>query len=369
MALGISRAIQLVLTPEEQSRLTSARPVDPRALEFYTRGKYKPHTDEGNLEAIKLFEEAVGIDPNFAAGHAALADACVHRYFFHVPKEHKQWEEKAFVALDRALKLDPDLAEAHVTLGRALWTPFKNFQHEEAMIEFHRAAKLNPASTSAHENIAIVYSHTGLYDEALLHAQRVAELNRLSNIPLYQQANFFLVNRDYEKSLRFWRKVPRDTLSEFVGAHIARSEFGLGHTNAAADTIKEFLKDFPDKSGELAAMNAVLRAAAGDVAGANKDIENAKTKDAGFGHFHHTAYDIAAAYALMNRREDALSWLEKTANTGFPCYLLFEKDPNLNNLRDTPEFVAFLNTQKMEWQERKNTWLKTDDLVKAAAAK
>jgi hypothetical protein len=55
----------------------------------------------------------------------------------------------------------------------------------------------------------------------------------------------------------------------------------------------------------------------------------------------------------MNLHERALDWLEKTANTGFPCYPLFEKDPGLNNLRATPGFVTFLSAQK-EWRSARS---------------
>jgi TolB-like protein/tetratricopeptide (TPR) repeat protein len=369
MALGISRAIHLVLTPEEQSRLTSARQVDPRALEFYTRGKYTGGTDQDNLRAIKLFEEAVRIAPDFAAGHAALAGAYVDRYYAFVPQEHKQWEEKAFPALDTALRLDPDLAEAHVTLGHALWTPFKNFQHEEAMTEFQHAARLNPNSFGAHRHIAGIYLHTGLLDEALVHSRRAAELNRLSNVPVFQQAVLLLYKLEYEKSLQLWRKVSRDSFPSVVGAHTGWAQFGLGQTNAAAATIRSFLKEFGDKSGELTAMNGVLLAAAGETVDAKREIDSAIIKDTGYGEFHHTAYLIAAAYAIMNQSKEALSWLEKAADTGFPCNPLFEKDTNLDNLRGTPTFVSFLNNQKKQWRERRDTWLKTDDLVKASAAR
>jgi hypothetical protein len=58
----------------------------------------------------------------------------------------------------------------------------------------------------------------------------------------------------------------------------------------------------------------------------------------GFGHFHHTAYHIALAYAIMNKQSEAINWLESTADGGFPCYVLFETDHNLDNLRQHPRF-------------------------------
>ena len=56
---------------------------------------------------------------------------------------------------------------------------------------------------------------------------------------------------------------------------------------------------------------------------------NAIEKGKGFGHFHHTAYNISCAYALMKKAEPALKWLQAAADDGFPCYPLFENDPYL----------------------------------------
>ena len=73
----------------------------------------------------------------------------------------------------------------------------------------------------------------------------------------------------------------------------------------------------------------------------------------GFGHFHHTAYNIACAYALMNKPEQAIKWLEVAAGGGFPCYPLFERDTNLNNLRQDARFITFLAKQKQQWETHK----------------
>jgi len=81
-----------------------------------------------------------------------------------------------------------------------------------------------------------------------------------------------------------------------------------------------------------------------------KQIRLAIQKGKGFGHFHHTAYHIACAYALMKKTDQAIKWLETAASDGFPCYLLFEKDPNLNSLRQDPRFAAFLEKTKKEWE-------------------
>ena len=97
-------------------------------------------------------------------------------------------------------------------------------------------------------------------------------------------------------------------------------------------------------------MQAVLAASAGQERMAEEKIKLAVERGKGFGHFHHTAYHIACAYALMNKPEQAIKWLEAAAEDGFPCYPLFERDANLDNLRQDARFVTFLAKQKQQWE-------------------
>jgi DnaJ-domain-containing protein 1 len=87
---------------------------------------------------------------------------------------------------------------------------------------------------------------------------------------------------------------------------------------------------------------------------AEEKIELAIERGKGFGHFHHTAYHIASAYAIMNKREQAMKWLQAAANDGFPCYVLFERDRNLDNLRDDAEFKALMAKLKQQSQYYKS---------------
>src|SRR2546423_9175962 len=86
--------------------------------------------------------------------------------FFFKPQQ-KEWEEKAFIAVEKALSLNPDLAEAHLARGLLLWTPSNHFPHEETIREYRRALALNSNLDEARNQLAIVYGHIGLFDEAL----------------------------------------------------------------------------------------------------------------------------------------------------------------------------------------------------------
>ena len=96
-------------------------------------------------------------------------------------------------------------------------------------------------------------------------------------------------------------------------------------------------------------MQAVFAAAASDTPLAVARIEASIRTGKGFGHFHHTAYHLAIAYALLSEPEQAVYWLDYAAMDGFPCYPLFEDDPNLANIRDHARFVEFMTKLKHEW--------------------
>jgi hypothetical protein len=99
----------------------------------------------------------------------------------------------------------------------------------------------------------------------------------------------------------------------------------------------------------------MLLAKAGKEREAEETIRRAVEIGKGFGHFHHTAYNIASAYALLNKPEPAVKWLQVVADDGMPCYPLFENDANLDNLRKDERFIAFMAKLKQQWERYKAT--------------
>jgi hypothetical protein len=111
------------------------------------------------------------------------------------------------------------------------------------------------------------------------------------------------------------------------------------------------LKGYPEDHGGLfVSLEAILAAAEGREEVAEEKIALAIERGKGFGHFHHTAYHIGCAYALVNKPEQAIKFLQWAAEDGFPCYPLFEKDPNLDSLRQDSGFAALLAKLKQQWE-------------------
>jgi TolB-like protein/DNA-binding winged helix-turn-helix (wHTH) protein/Flp pilus assembly protein TadD len=344
--------IRIKLTPQEQMQFGSARPVNPEAYDQYFRGRYylNRQNKDDNEAAIRALERSVATDPTFAAAYAELAQAYVWKLFLFSPGE-KQWAEKAFVAAEKALALDPDLAVAHLARGRILWTPANHFPHEKAIQEYRRALTLNPNLDEARNQLALIYCHIGALDEALQESHKAVTTNPTNNLAQFRIGQTLNLQGKYEQALSVLRAIPQEANRELVGHQIVWALFNLGRKEEASATVEQFLRDYPEDNGGLfTGLQAVLAASAGQERRTQDKIKLAVERGKGFGHFHHTAYYIACAYALMNNPEQAIKWLQVAADDGFPCYPLFERDTNLDNLRQDARFVTFLAKQRQQWE-------------------
>src|SRR4029079_13861925 len=96
---------------------------------------------------------------------------------FVTPEETEDLEQKAFASVEKALVLDPNVAEAYTARGGLLWTPAHHFAHQRAVQEFRRAVALKPDSDQGHRRLARVYVHLGFFEEAMRHAAIALTIN------------------------------------------------------------------------------------------------------------------------------------------------------------------------------------------------
>jgi hypothetical protein len=115
--------------------------------------------------------------------------------------------------------------------------------------------------------------------------------------------------------------------------------------------IDECLRAHPeDKGGVVTSTRAIWRAKVGDAGRAAADISAALEKGKGYVHFHHTAYNVASAYAVLSQPGPAVHWLRVAAETGWPCYPHYLNDPNLTNIRGDAGYIAFMAQLKARWE-------------------
>jgi serine/threonine protein kinase/Flp pilus assembly protein TadD len=355
-ALALLVVAAVYLSPVRSPKSTTASGVksaNPVAYDAYMRGKVNVSSEnpENNAAAIKLFQEAIAADPSFAAAYAELARAySIKARLFAPGADKKKLNEEAEVDVDKALALDPNLPEGYFARGLILWTPYKRFPHEQAVYAYKRAIELNPNFDEAHHQLGYVYLHIGLLDQGQRELETALAINPGNTLARFRLGQIEMCRAKYEEAFQIFDSTPLEK-NPIVAAYKANALFRLGRTEEASALIEQLLKDYPkDEGGQVISVKAMMLAKAGKQREAEAAIQHAIDIGRGYIHFHHTSYNMASAYALMNQPEPAMKWLQVTAEEGFPNYPLFEGDANLDNLRKDPRFIAFMANQKQQWE-------------------
>jgi len=323
------------------------------AYDAYMRGKVNVASEnpDNNAVAIQLFEQSVAADPNFAAAYAELARAYTikARYSGTAPEKQKLYED-AEVDVEKALAIDPNLAEGHFARGLMLWTPYKRFPHDQAVQSYRRAIELNPNFDEAHHQLGFIYVHIGLLDKGQQEIERALAINPGNTLARYRLGVINMCRAKYEEAFQIFNSTPLKMNPSLLAFYTSNALFRLGRNEEASALIQQFFKDYPkDEGGAVTSVKAMMLAKVGKKNEAEAAIQHAIEIGRGYAHFHHTSYNIASAYALMNQPEQAMKWLQVTAEEGFPCYPLFDGDRNLDNLRQDARFISFMATQKAQW--------------------
>ena len=180
LASAIARAINVRLTEREQTRLAAAPSVNPEGHDAYLKGRYffnRP-SDENLQKAIAQFQEAVRLNPTFAAGYSGLSDAYLWAGYNEGFLTASEARPRAKAAAEKAVQLDSNSVEAHTSL--ATFKLFYEYDWKGSEREFRRAIELNPSYSFAHDQFAMALAFTGRFDESIAESKRAAELDPLS---------------------------------------------------------------------------------------------------------------------------------------------------------------------------------------------
>ncbi len=178
IARAIAEAIDVTLTPQEESRLTASREVDPETYQAYLRGMFwlNKGTAEGIEKGMAFLHQAVERDPGDALAYAGLALGYITVAHGPVPPEDAL--NKAKSAAVKAVRLDANLAEAHAALG--FIEGYYEWQWEQAQRSIDRALEINPSLAIAHYHDAWFHVLFGRWEESIEAHKRAQELDPLT---------------------------------------------------------------------------------------------------------------------------------------------------------------------------------------------
>jgi len=208
IAERITESMDIVLLEPERRRL-AARPTDNQeAYDYFLRGNdYRRRSgEEQNTQiAIQMYQKAVELDPDFALGYARLSIVHSRMWWFFYDRTQERLA-MAKEAVDKALRLDPDLPEAHVALGRYHY--WGHLEYDRALAEFAIAQKSQPNNGGLFYGIGSVQRRQGKMREALPNFIKLAELNPRSGVAAYEVAGtYFLLNKPVEAARHFDRAI------------------------------------------------------------------------------------------------------------------------------------------------------------------
>jgi adenylate cyclase len=177
VAQRVVEALKIKLGVEQARALTKKATENPEAYRLYLLGRYHnaKFTQADATEAVRYFEQALQLDPNFALAYCGLADNYGVKAGNAMPSR-EAWAKMKMLA-QKALALDPELAEAHLSLGGALSGTFDWVGAEK---EIKRALELNPNLAWAYDAYAFVLIPFGRFDEAIAKEKKALELDPLN---------------------------------------------------------------------------------------------------------------------------------------------------------------------------------------------
>jgi serine/threonine protein kinase len=342
----VATRLQGRLNPGDQAKLTKRVTSNAEAYAAYTKGMYYmgagPAEDPEPLrKAAGLFQRAIDLDPKFALAHAKLAHAHSVRAVF--TQVDPALIEQAKNALAVAEQLDPALAEVHVVRGLILRSQYEGFQMEPAIRELRLAQKLD--ATAGLMVLSHLYVHVGLEDLWVPLHERAIELDPSNQVNKSNLAGYYYITDRMKEGLT---ATARFRLGPEVDYYRAKGMIAELRPFIEAEFKKNPVLALRSSANPafLLALEGKHREAQATVPGLMKIARRDMA-------YHHVTYDMARVYALGGRPAEAVKFLQETADTGFPCYPLFQRDKLLDSIRKAPQFEKFLAAQKSRWESVK----------------
>jgi TolB-like protein/Tfp pilus assembly protein PilF len=167
LAGEIADALRVHLSPDEKARVRTKPTENTDAYVVYLQANQIQRNPDALLEDFKkaeqLYGQVITLDPKFALAHARLASTAGQIFHFYEPLD--AWKSKARAEAEIALRLQPNLAEAHIALAQCLYWIDQNY--DQALQELDTALRFSPNNADVGELIAAIKRRQGHWQESL----------------------------------------------------------------------------------------------------------------------------------------------------------------------------------------------------------
>src|SRR5213596_322187 len=335
VAQRVVEALQIKLGVEAARALAKKPTENPEAHRLYLLGRYEfgKYSQAGWTNSIRYYEQAQKLDPNYALAYCGLADTYAYMGGVVMPSKEAVVKEKEFA--QKALQLEPQLAEAHLSLACALAGAF---DWRNAQVEFDRAIELNPNLAWAYEIYAWFLGGLGRLDEAIAKDKKAIELDPLNSFFQAALAYFLYHARRYDDAIVQIKKTLELDPASTLGRHLLGC--CLLWKGDTAGAIAEFERSKIVVTGAwYQGLLGYAYAISGDRPKAEQILRELEEMAK---HQYVNSSAFAAIYLGLGEKEKALDWLDVAyENQESACWLL-KVDPIYDSLRNEPRFQALL---------------------------
>jgi TolB-like protein/Flp pilus assembly protein TadD len=309
IARSIALTLQVTLSAREHEAIGRIPTTDVQAYDYYLRGRqfYYQYKRKGIEFALRMFRQAIELDPSYARAHAGIADCC--SFLFLYAGSHPEHRQQAEAASLRAVDLDPASAEAQASRGVALSL---SHAYDEAAKAFETAIRLDPRLFEAYYFYARFAFAYGYPENAIELYRKAAEVNPQDyQAPLLAAQIYTDLGRNAEAEASRLRGIkiaearlklnPDDVRALYMGAN---GLVALGECEQGLEWANRALAMDPEEPMVL--------------------------------------YNVACIQCLAGRVQTALDTLEKAVTSGLTEKGWLVHDSNLDALRGDPRFQALL---------------------------
>jgi TolB-like protein/Tfp pilus assembly protein PilF len=335
VAKAIADQLRAHITRQEEQVIAAKPTKNIEAYDAYLRGRYfwNKRTSDGIKHAIEHFQQSIERDPDFALGHAGLADSYIALTFYNFAAPHETMP-KAKESAIKALALDDTLAEAHASLAHILMNYDWNWSAAEK--EFKRSIELTPDYATGHQWYAIHYlTATGRFEEAVHEMKKALELEPASLVMnTFMGATLYYAGR-YDEAIDQCRK----TIEMDPNFAVAHWHLGLAYEQKQAlDAATEEFKKAISLSGGSPLMKATLVRACAESQKKHEANEMLNELNELSKQQYVSAYEVATIYVALGNNEQAFQLLEKGyAEHSFHLVYL-NVSPQFKPIRSDPRF-------------------------------
>jgi len=344
IAEKVAEALRVRLLESEKDRLEHRQETSTGPYTLYLKGRHfwNERTKQGIEKAIEYFNAAVGEDPKFARGYAALGD-CYAVMGHNGQMDSEEALRKAHECAEKALELDENLAEALVLMGSTTWY----IEHNPMIAEkyYRKALELSPNYATGHQRYAQLLAPMGKIEEGVREIRKASELDPLSLVIRLNVGDGLYYLGMFDESIRHFSKIIEEN-PDFALTYLSLIQVLVrtSRYDEALAALQKYSALQPDEQSTLKMLRAYIYAPMGRLDDARRLMAEVEQ----MGGRLLRPYNMAGTYFMIGDIDRGFLWLEDAFRRRDGNLYSIKIDYEFDRGRSDPRYSSLLHRLGLE---------------------